>query len=338
LGYSRLYYQVVVSENRVSSKGTKMILAPIVLFVYDRPWHTRQTVEALKRNTLAMGSDLIVFSDGARESAASKEKVAAVRDYLASISGFKTVGVVSREKNYGLGRSIVDGVSRVVEEHGRIIVLEDDIVTSRFFLEYLNQGLNLYENDDDVISIHSYIYPVGPGLPETYFLSGADCQGWATWKRGWDLFEADGRKLLDELRARGLTREFDFGGAYPFTRMLKDQIEGRTSSWAIRWYASAFLKGKFTLYPRESLIRNIGFDGSGTHCSNVDNFNWPDPRENVRIDLRRLEIEESLEARALVTAYFRHQRNLLSRGQRYLKGLSRRLANTIRPLTDGNHG
>jgi hypothetical protein len=303
-----------------------MILAPIALFVYDRPWHTKRTIEALQKNILASDSDLIIFSDGPKGSPENQESVSAVREYISSISGFKSVRVFARGENYGLGKSIVEGVSTVVEEYGRIVVLEDDIVTSRFFLEYLNQGLNLYENDDAVISINSYIYPVGQTLPETYFLRGADCQGWATWKRGWELFEVEGQKLLNELETRNLTREFDFSGAYPFTQMLKDQIAGKTSSWAIRWYAAAFLKGKFTLYPRESLILNIGFYGSGTHCSNVDNFNATDQVEDVRIKIGKVDIKESLEVRALLVDYLRSQTNPWARGLRYLRGLGKRLS------------
>ena len=170
----------------------------------------------------------------------------------------------------------MDGVSEVIKKYGIIIVLEDDIITSRYFLKYLNQGLNLYENEYDVISIHAWAYPVKKILPETYFLKGADCQGWATWKRGWELFEPDGQKLLNEIEAKNLIKEFDFSGSYPYTQMLKDQIAGKNSSWAIRWYASAFLKNKLTLYPKESLIYNTGFDGSGVNCGNMDNFNKTD--------------------------------------------------------------
>ena len=126
----------------------------------------------------------------------------------------------------------------------KVIVLEDDLVTSPHFLQYMNDGLGIYERDDRVISIHGYSYPVHGKLPETFFLRGADCLGWATWKRGWDLFEDDGQRLLNELERRNLTRSFDFDGSYPYTQMLRDQIAGSNSSWAVRWYASAFLRDK----------------------------------------------------------------------------------------------
>jgi glycosyltransferase involved in cell wall biosynthesis len=307
----------------ISNQETNQ-LAPIALFVYNRPWHTQKTIEALKKNTLAAASDLIIFSDGPKDSLESQESVLALREYLKTVSGFKSVRVVTREKNYGLGRSIVAGVSEIIEEYGRIIVLEDDIITSRYFLEYLNQGLNLYENDIDVISIHSYLYPVKKILPETFFLRGADCQGWATWKRGWDLFEPDGQKLLQELENKKLTKEFDFGGAYQYTRMLRDQIAGKNSSWAIRWYASAFLKNKFTLYPHESLIYNTGFDSSGTNCGSEDNFNTTNEDQvgDVRVKVNRIEIKENTEAHSAIRDYFRGEFNLRARGLRYLGRIS----------------
>jgi len=306
-----------------------MKLAPIALFVYNRPWHTQKTIEALQKNILASESDLIIFSDGAKDFPESKEGVLAVREYLNTISGFKSVKVVSRDKNYGLGKSIMAGVTEVINEYGQIIVLEDDIVTSRYFLGYLNNALNLYKNDANVISIHSYIYPIKKRLPETYFLKGADCQGWATWKRGWDLFESDGQKLLDELESRKLTKEFDFSGSYPYTQMLRDQIAGKNNSWAIRWYASAFLKNKLTLYPRESLIYNTGFDNSGTNCGDEDNFNKTDQIENIRVDVEKIETKDNYEARSAIISYFRAQVNLRKRGLRYLKKILSYIKNLI---------
>ncbi|MGB4775168.1 MAG: glycosyltransferase family 2 protein, partial [Daejeonella sp.] len=164
-------------------------------------------------------------------------------------------------------------VTEIVNKYERIIVLEDDLVTSPYFLQYMNDGLNVYKDCEEVISIHGYIYPVSVELPETFFIKGADCWGWATWKRGWDLFEPNGEKLLNEIIKRGLTYQFDFNGSYPYTQMLKDQIAGLNNSWAIRWNASAFLKNKLTLYPGKSLVQNIGNDGTGTHSGTSNTFN-----------------------------------------------------------------
>jgi hypothetical protein len=274
---------------------------PIVLFVYNRPDHTKLTIEALRNNELAAESDLIVFSDG-QKSKASALQVSEVRELVAKVTGFRSVNIIVRERNYGLAQSIISGVTETVFARNRVIVLEDDIVTSPYFLRYMNEALDLYEHDEEVVSIHGYVYPVKAKLPETFFLRGADCQGWATWKRGWDLFEPDGRKLLSELRQRGLEKDFDFGGTYDYTRMLRGQIAVRNNSWAVRWYASAFLRGKLTLYPGVSLLRNIGFDSSGVHCRSTTVFDAETAKRPLRLE--RIPIKEDEYARACFADYF----------------------------------
>jgi hypothetical protein len=242
-----------------------VIYAPIALFVYNRLDHMRRTVDSLKRNILAKDSDLIIFSD-ASKSKEQADRVRAVRCYIHQIEGFKSLTIIEREVNYGLAKSIINGVAEIVNNYGRAIVLEDDMVTSPHFLTYMNEALNKYEDDDRVICIHGYVYPTKEKLPEAFFLRGADCWGWATWKRGWELFNPDGKTLLKELKRKKLINEFDFNGAYSFSRMLNDQIKGKNDSWAVRWYASAFLANKLTLYPGRSLVHNIGNDDSGSHC------------------------------------------------------------------------
>lgn len=242
--------------------------APIVLFVFARPEHTRLTLNALSFNTLAINSDLIVYADAARRPNEEAD-VAEVRAILRDVSGFNSVTVIERETNFGLANNIIDGVTTVCNQYGRVIVLEDDMVTSPHFLTYMNEALDMYEQNEDVVSIHGYTYPVIKALPEAFFLRGADCWGWATWRRGWECFNPDGQFLLDELTRRNLLKNFDFNGAYPYSKMLEGQIKGTNDSWAIRWYASAFLAGKLTLYPGRSLVHNIGNDASGTHCDNT---------------------------------------------------------------------
>ncbi|MEK6927626.1 MAG: glycosyltransferase family 2 protein [Nanoarchaeota archaeon] len=277
-------------------------LSPIVLFVYNRPWHTRQTVEALQKNPLAKESELFIFSDGPKDEI-SINKVLEVRQYLKTISGFMTVTIMERKENIGLARSITEGVTEIVNRFGKIIVLEDDIVTSPFFLEYMNEALEMYQNDEKVISIHGYIFPVKKLLPEIFMLKNPSCWGWATWKRGWKLFESDGKKLITELEQRKLTKKFDFDGSFPYTNMLRRQIAGISNSWAVRWYASAFLKDKLTLYPGKSLVINIGQDGSGTHCGSQNLYKTQLTTE--KINVKRLSLEENLEVRKIITQYFK---------------------------------
>jgi len=235
------------------------------------PWHTQQTIEALLKNTEAKDSDLIIYSDAAKDDS-GQQAVDDVRAYLKTISGFRSIRVVEQEKNMGLAKSIISGVTEVVEEYGRVIVLEDDMVTSPYFLEYMNDGLNLYADEEKVISIHAYSFPIDD-LPETFFIKGASCWGWATWQRGWELFEEDGAALYERLQELKLMDRFNLYGAYPYKQMLLDQIEGKNNSWAVRWYASALLADKLSLHSGKSLLMNIGLDGSGSHCGTYDGFN-----------------------------------------------------------------
>ncbi|HQY58607.1 MAG: hypothetical protein WBB60_09825 [Nitrospira sp.] len=270
------------------------MLAPIALFVYKRPEHTGRVLEGLKNNREARESDLFVFSDGAKNSLVN-EDVSAVRALLRGLTGFRSVTVVEQSVNLGLARSIVTGVTDLVERYGRVIVLEDDVLPGPHFLQYMNAALEWYLNVSEVVSIHGYSYPVSCQLPETFFLRGADCWGWATWARGWRLFEPDGAKLLTRLSERGLARAFDMDGVYPYMKMLEDQVGGRNDSWAIRWHAAAFLEGLLTLYPGSSQVQNIGTDGSGTHGGRADEFvhiSWGRP-----VVVRDIPIEESQPAR-----------------------------------------
>ena len=243
--------------------------APIALFVYARLDHTRRTVEALKRNPLADASDLIVFSDAPKraELAASVEDV---RSYIRGLDGFKSITIVEREGNLGLAASIIDGVSKVCEAHGRVIVLEDDLVTSPFFLSFMNDALDCYKETPQVAAISGYHPPFKKRPADTFFQRDADCWGWATWQRAWKKFNPDGKDLLSQLAQRGLLRLFDQDGSYPYVGMLEEQIAGRNESWAIRWRASVILNDMLSLYPRDSLVCNIGFDGSGTHGGAAD--------------------------------------------------------------------
>lgn len=282
-----------------------MSLAPIVLFVYNRLEHTRQTIEALQKNVLAIHSDLIIFSD-APKTELQAEIVGKVRQYVHQIDGFKSVRIVERPINLGLANSIIDGVTLVVNQYNRVIVLEDDMVTSSFFLQYMNDGLNVYEKNEDVASIHGYVYPI-EDLPETFFLRGADCWGWASWKDKWAMFEPDGVKLLKELKRRNFTKRFDFNDTYGFTQMLTDQISGKNNSWAVRWHASAFLKNKYTLYPGKSLVLNIGNDGTGTHCGVTDAFSSNLCNEMIRVSV--IPVEDSQQGLLAIEHYFRNQKN-----------------------------
>lgn len=275
--------------------------SPIVLFVYNRPWHTRQTVEALQKNELATDSDLFIYAD-ASKIVEHSDSVQKVREYIRTIDGFKSVTIIARNENFGLARSIISGVTEIVNRFRKVIVLEDDMVTSPYFLRYMNDALELYEHEKRVISVHGYVYPVKAKFPETFFLKGADCWGWGTWKRGWDLFEADGTKLLEELKLLKLEQRFDFNGTHDYTKMLKGQIAGKNDSWAVRWYASALINNRLTLYPGQSLLHNIGTDSSGIHCGQTDDYRTGVALKPVHVE--RLSAEEDSNALTIFENYF----------------------------------
>jgi glycosyltransferase involved in cell wall biosynthesis len=246
-------------------------LAPVCLFAYNRPQHLRKTIESLRNNEYSLLTPLIIFCDGPKHGKMTAE-IKLVRDYVRRLTGFHSIKIIEREQNLGLANSVIEGVTEVLTKYDRVIVLEDDIITSSLFLKYMNTSLDFYKNDERVISIHGYLPPLKIKFENAFFMRGADCWGWATWRRGWALFEQDGAKLLSELRANRLERDFNFDNSYPYIKMLEDQICGLNNSWAIRWYASAFLKEKLTLHPCQSLVQNIGHDGSGTHCGNDEQF------------------------------------------------------------------
>jgi hypothetical protein len=298
--------------NAVSlSEFNSTMLAPIVLFVYDRPLHLSRLIDSLKKNKLAKGSELIIYSDGPKNKHAFA-RVNRVRELIAEINGFKKVSIVNREINLGLSSSIISGVTEILEQYQRIIVLEDDLVVSPFFLEFMNSGLDKYSMHEEVACIHGYVYPCKGPLPNTFFLKGADCWGWGTWRDSWKIFNPDGLYLLNELKKQNLTSAFDFGGAYPFTQMLSDQIEGKNDSWAIRWYASAYLMNKFTLYPGLSLVDNFGSDGSGTHQVQSKKFKVKIALDPVTVD--NLPISESRIAKKAFIEYFlKHHQSKFSR-------------------------
>lgn len=293
---------VNLNASTIETKGEP---APIVLFAFNRPKHLRATLMSLKNNTLAHLSDLFIFIDGPKNnfSIDQTEKIEQVKKIAREEQWCKKVTIVESPVNKGLAKSVIDGVSEIVEKFGKVIVLEDDLVSSAYFLQFMNDALTLYENEDRVISATGYIYPVRQELPATYFLKGADCWGWATWKRGWDLLEKDGKNLLTEIEKNKLENDFDFYGSYPYTQMLRDQIAGKNNSWAILWYASAYLKNKLTIYPGQSLIQNIGNDGSGTH-SGVTN-KWEVSLTEKPVSLGSIELKENTKAKKIIADYFR---------------------------------
>lgn len=247
-------------------------LAPIALFVYNRPKHTERTLKFLQQNELAAESRLFIFSDGPK-TPADQEKVQELRDFLKTVDGFRSVEIVERKENMGLANSIIAGVSRLVKDYGQIIVFEDDLISSPHTLTYFNEALNLYRKEEKVMHIGAYMYPLKDNLlPESFFYRAATSWGWATWERAWQHFEPNIDVLMKQFDAPK-RNAFSIEKTMNFWKQMQDFKKGRNNSWAIRWYASIFLKGGLTLNPAHSLVNNIGHDGSGIHSGINDIYN-----------------------------------------------------------------
>ncbi len=291
-------------------------LAPIALFVYNRPDHTRRTLLSLQKNVLADESRLFIFSDAAKTDA-DKAKVNEVRKLINEVTGFKSVKVIERAENMGLANSIISGVTQLVNEYGNIIVFEDDLLSSPYTLQYFNEALSRYAEEDKVMHISAYMYNLkDSNLPETFFFRAISSWGWATWARAWNHFEPDIDKLTTQMDAEK-KRRFTIDNTMNFWRQVREFKAGKNNSWAIRWYLSVFLNNGLSLNPSQSLINNIGHDGTGIHSNIEDMY-------TVRIAQKPITsfpdvIEEHPAGYEAVKHFFKHRKgSLWQRGIRYL--------------------
>jgi len=248
-----------------------MTLAPIILFVYNRPWHTEQTLNALMANKLADQSTLYIYCDDAKKDSNEEElkKIEAVRTLVKSKQWCKEVKIIERRTNLGLANSVIQGVTEVIEKHGSVIVLEDDIVTGKYFLNFMNEGLSLYKDETNVFGVSGHQFASSKKVKEaTYFLPIMSSWGYGTWLDRWEEVEFDSEKLLHIVDSKKIGSQLDFGDIKYF-QMLKQQVAGLIDSWAVRFQVSMFLSQGVFLYPNKKLIQNIGLDGSGVHCKNI---------------------------------------------------------------------
>jgi len=246
-------------------------LAPIVLFVYNRLDHTQLTIESLQKNILAEESELYIYSDAAKNNNSS-HMIQEVRNYLKSVNGFKKITIIERKKNFGLAASIIDGVSSIINEYGKVIVLEDDLVTSPYFLQFMNDSLDNYKETKDIFSITGFSFSTKfmnfpkSYLSDIYFHKRPMSWSWATWSDRWSNIDWD-VKDYDSFKI-SIKQQYLFNRGGPdLTRMLKNQMNGKLDSWYIRWSYNAFKQNKYTVYPKISYVNNIGHDNSGVHCS-----------------------------------------------------------------------
>lgn len=278
-----------------------MTYAPIALFTYNRADKTKRVVESLLQNQEAKDSDLFIFSDGPKTEAKAvgvKEN----RKFIHTISGFKNITIIERDRNWGLANSLIAGITDVINQYGKVIVVEDDLILSPYFLKFMNDGLEKYEDDDTVGTICGYVFPFQKSLPDTFFLYFMHPWGWATWKRSWNLLDTDTKRLLRKMRFK--TKKFNLGGNCGSYGNLYCQKVGLVDSWYIRFYASLFLNKKLNLFPGKTMVTNSGLDGSGTHCGKglqkTNNFILnPNP-----IEMKVISVEESQLAYSVFKSFY----------------------------------
>ncbi|WP_133013310.1 sugar transferase [Marinomonas flavescens] len=251
-------------------------LAPIVLFVYNRLAHTKKTVQALQSNYLASESDLFIYSDAPKDDSALNS-VNQVRKLISNITGFKSVTVFEQKKNIGLADSIISGVTEIVNNYGKVIVLEDDLVTSPSFLNFMNDALSFYENEKKVWHISGWNYPIdSTDLGGAFLWRTMNCWGWATWADRWSHFEKDTDQLIKSFSTEDIIK-FNLDGYENFWGQVLSNKEGKINTWAIYWYATIFLNNGLCLNPSQTYVDNIGHDGSGVHCGNTKSIGAVEP-------------------------------------------------------------
>ena len=297
-------------------------LAPIVLFVYNRLNHTIKTVEALKKNTLAKESDLIIYSDYPKNTN-SKQSVDEVREFIKYVDGFKSVEIVYRKVNFGVDRSIVDGVSDVIEKYRRVIVLEDDLITSADFIDYMNRALEHYFNNERVFSITGVSYPID--IPDSYtedVYLGCRCASWswATWYNRWEKFDPE---INDTVYREFITNKdsvsrFNLGGD-DMSDTLTARVKGRIMTWDILWCFAHFRNNAYCLYPIESKISNIGLDGSGEHCTKKSLKFYTGASNNSIIFPKKINVNDQIVSNLKKL----HEYSFLSRIKKVIKNIVR---------------
>ena len=251
--------------------------APIVLFVYNRPQHTLQTLEALARNPEAAASELFIFCDGPKAGADERalEKITQTRAVIRTKQWCGQVHITEANENLGLANSVIAGVTTIVNEYGKVIVLEDDLLTSVHFLKYMNTALDRYENEEKVMQVSGFQFPLRTITPahQSYFLNYATSWGWATWKRAWKLFDPEASGYEQLKTDPVLAGQFDLNNSYRYTDMLLSQVENKTiDSWAIRWWWSVFINKGLALFPDKTLVENIGYGTEATHTTDTSSF------------------------------------------------------------------
>jgi hypothetical protein len=253
------------------------VLAPILYFAYKRPDHTLQTLEALSKSRLAEDSHLWIYIDGPKATATEQDinAINEVKKIVYQKQWCKTVTITEAEKNKGLFKAITEGIINIINQFGKVIIIEDDVLVSEGFLEYMNDALDLYRATPEVMHVSGYSLPQFNSLEikeSTYFFKHTSCWGWGTWKRAWDFFDADAKRLMVRAKEAKRIHELNMESTMEFYWGLKRIADGHFQDWNYNWHTSVFLQNGLCLHPTHSLVSNIGHDGTGTNCDDSDFF------------------------------------------------------------------
>ena len=294
--------------------------APIILFVYNRPEHTSETLNALSQNKEVKDSVLYIYADGPKDHSTPSElnRINEVRSVIRKVDWVKELHIIERDDNFGLADNIMDGVTTVLDRHGKVIVLEDDIVTSPGFLDYMNKALDIYENQTKVMHISGYMFPIKTDdiASSSFFYNTASCWGWATWAERWQLLIKNPNHIWAELEKKKEFSEFNIGGWANFSKQLRDNIKGIKKTWAVKWYGTIFLNNGYSLHPQYSLVRNIGNDNSGENSKHTDYYNT---KLCERLEISKLDCQENIMIRQRMSDFYFHQKPLKHYIMRCLK-------------------
>ena len=274
------------------------MLAPVVIFVYNRPDHTRKTIEELSKNYLASETEVYMYADAAKNEKAI-EKVKLVREYIGSLPQrnlFKSLKIIKAEANKGLAISVISGVTEILEQYGKVIVVEDDLVSAPDFLQYMNGALDFYEGDNKIWSICGYTFKMN--IPADYkhdvYLSyRGGSWGWASWKDRWGKVDWEVSDYNHFKTNKKLRKKFNRGGR-DMANMLDFQMQGKIDSWAIRWCYAQSKLDMLTVYPIVSRIRNIGLDGTGTHSGVTSKFDVILNNGNSRCEFETVKLDKRI--------------------------------------------
>ncbi len=249
-----------------------MIIYPVIIFAYNRPNHLNSLLESLQRNDFSNETDVFLFVDKC-----DNEKTHNLLLETANYKwNFKSLNLTVHEKNIGLKNNILFGLNTIFENHEATIVLEDDLILDKYFLEYMNLSLNKYKNKKRVFHVNGWSYPQIFSRQKSNFIGSlATPWGWGTWKDRWENFDSEFQNTdLIANESRKNMKKFNFYNLVKFSGQLNANMTGRISTLDIFWYQYIFLNNGLTIFPKFSLVSNSGFDGSGMHCGISNKYEY----------------------------------------------------------------